>query len=115
MKTLWNKRTIAWWMMATVAIAGGSGAGAQQPEAIALRDAAQSAVLNNPEVLARWHAFREASEEIGVARGGFLPKVDLSAGAGREKIVQHSTRSDLDYRDSQTTTSLRPQICSRWQ
>lgn len=110
MKTLWNKRTIAWWMMATVAIAGGSGAGAQQAEVNSLRDAAQSAVLNNPEVLARWHAFREASEEIGVARGGFLPKVDLSAGAGRERIVQHSTRSDLDYRDSQTTTSLRQML-----
>ena len=49
------------------------------------KEAAQIAVLKNPEVQARWHAFREASEEIGVARGGFLPRVDLLAGAVREK------------------------------
>ena len=35
----------------------------------ALKEAAQAAVLNNPEVHARWHAFREADEDIGVARG----------------------------------------------
>jgi outer membrane protein TolC len=35
-----------------------------------LRESAQKAVLNSPEVLARWHAFRAAAEEVGVVKGG---------------------------------------------
>ena len=101
---------IAGWVALVAAGATYSAASAQQTGIAPLREAAQAAVLNNPEVQARWHAFREASEEIGVARGGFLPKVDVSAGAGREKIVQHNTRTDLNYRDNQTTTSLRQML-----
>jgi adhesin transport system outer membrane protein len=59
---------------------------AQVPQHLTLKDAAQAAVLKSPEVLARWHAFQEASEEIGVARGGFLPKVDVSANMGRDNL-----------------------------
>jgi adhesin transport system outer membrane protein len=59
---------------------------AQVPQHLTLKDAAQAAVLKSPEVLARWHAFQEASEEIGVARGGFLPKVDVSANIGRDNL-----------------------------
>ena len=62
-----------------------------------LKEAAQKAVLNSPEVLARWHAFRAATEEVGVARGGFLPKIDAGAGIGRERISQPGS-STLDYR-----------------
>ncbi|MGB8054012.1 MAG: hypothetical protein WCF11_09620, partial [Azonexus sp.] len=46
-----------------------------------LREIAQKAVLNNPEVVAKWHNFKAATEEIGVASGGYLPKVDLIAGS----------------------------------
>ncbi|MBI4742708.1 MAG: TolC family outer membrane protein [Betaproteobacteria bacterium] len=70
---------------------------AQAPVQQSLRDAAQKAVLNSPEVLARWHAFRAATEEVGVVRGGFLPRVDATAGIGRERITQNSTKTDLDY------------------
>lgn len=52
----------------------------------ALKDAAQKAVTNNPEVLARLHAFNAAREEVDVARGGYFPRVDLTAGAGRERL-----------------------------
>lgn len=63
-----------------------------------LRDVAQQAVLNSPEVRARWHAFQEASEEVGVARGGFLPRVDATAGKGREKLDQPSAGiNDKNY------------------
>ncbi len=55
-----------------------------------LKEVAQQAVLNNPEVRARWHAFQEASEEVGAARGAFLPRVDATAGSGREKLDQPS-------------------------
>jgi outer membrane protein, adhesin transport system len=46
--------------------------------------AAREAVATNPEVQARWHAFLAADEQRNVARGGYFPRVDLSAGAGRE-------------------------------
>lgn len=51
-----------------------------------LADFTQKAVLKNPEVLARWHAFKAATEEIGVARGAFLPRLDLSSSIGRERL-----------------------------
>jgi adhesin transport system outer membrane protein len=64
-----------------------------------LRESAQKAVLNSPEVLARWHAFRAAAEEVGVVKGGFLPRVDANAGVGRERTRTTDTNptSDLTY------------------
>lgn len=53
-----------------------------------LRDIAQKAVLNNPEVVAKWHNFKASVEEVGVASGAYLPKVDLVTGAGREYLKQ---------------------------
>lgn len=87
-----------------------AGSWAQQTGAGTLKEAAQAAVLKNPEVQARWHGFREAAEEIGVARGGFMPRLDVSYGAGREKIVQNNTRTDLSYRDNQTQTVLKQML-----
>ncbi len=49
-----------------------------------LRDAAQKAVQTNPEVTARFNAYRAAGDAVQVARGGFLPRVDLNASAGRD-------------------------------
>ena len=56
-----------------------------------LADYAQKAVLKNPEVLSRWHTFKAATDEIGVASGAYLPRVDLSAGGGLEKLHSPST------------------------
>lgn len=53
--------------------------------ATSAKEAVQRAVVSNPEVQARWHAFRAAREEQNVARGGYLPRLDLSAGVGRER------------------------------
>jgi len=49
-----------------------------------LREAAQKAVQSNPEVTARFNAYRAAGDAVNVARGGFLPRVDLNASAGRD-------------------------------
>ena len=46
--------------------------------------AARQAVATNPEVQARWHGFLAAEDERNVARGGYFPRVDLTAGVGRE-------------------------------
>lgn len=54
-----------------------------------LKEAAQQAVLTNPEVLSRWHTIRAAEGERDSARGALLPRVDLTAAAGPER------RSDL--------------------
>ena len=70
-----------------------------------LKEVAQRAVLNSPEVTAKWHAFRAAEEEIGVARGGYFPRVDLTAGAGRESLRQ-PTAADRDYTRSGVMLSL---------
>lgn len=53
-------------------------------EPITLKDAAQEAVLRNPEVQAKWHAYKEATETVGIARGRYYPSVDLAAGIFRE-------------------------------
>ena len=55
-----------------------------QVQAVTIKDAAQEAVLRNPEVQAKWHAYREATETIDTAKGRYLPKVDLNAGIFRE-------------------------------
>lgn len=51
---------------------------------ITLKEAAQEAVSKNPEVVMRWHAYKAATEQIDVAKGGYLPRVDLTAGIARE-------------------------------
>ena len=85
-------------------------ASAPVPQHFSLKEAAQAAVLKNPEVQARWHAFREATEEVGVARGAFLPRVDLLAGAVREKTEQRDVNTDLSYRSNETGVNLRQMI-----
>ena len=75
-----------------------------------LKEAAQAAVLKSPEVQARWHYFREAAEEIGVARGAFLPKVDISAGSGRQQTEQKRIGLDQSYRGNESQLTLRQMI-----
>jgi len=59
-------------------------AAAQAP--ISLQDTVKNAIVSNPEVQARWHEFQSSLHEQDVARGGFLPRVDLSTGVGRERL-----------------------------
>jgi adhesin transport system outer membrane protein len=77
------------------------GAAAQSGDA--LRDSAQRAISTNPEVTARFNALRAAIEEVDVARGGFLPRVDLSAEAGRtsDRLTNRDPNSQ-----SQTRTGI---------
>ena len=74
-----------------------------------LKEVAQTAVLNSPEVTSKWHAYRAAAEEIGVARGGYFPRVDLTVGSGRESLRQPST-ADRDYTRSGYLLSLNQMI-----
>jgi adhesin transport system outer membrane protein len=79
-------------------------ADAQTPPApLTLREAAQKAVLSNPEVLARWHTLKAADFERDVGAGALLPKVDLLAGAGAERRSDNTTRSRYDRTSSSLT------------
>ena len=51
----------------------------------ALKAAAQKAVSSNPDVTARFNAYRAAADAIDVSRGGFYPRVDLNASVGRDR------------------------------
>ncbi|CAM5462528.1 TolC family outer membrane protein [Thauera sp.] len=77
------RRTLG--MIALLAVHGTAQA-ASAPVPDALRDAVLKVVATNPDVQARWHAFRAAGAEQDVARGGYLPQVDLNAGIGRERV-----------------------------
>ena len=58
---------------------------AQSAPATGLADAVQKALDSNPDVTARLNAMRAATNEIDVARGAYLPNVDLSASVGRDQ------------------------------
>lgn len=93
--------SIAW---AVSSLAWGQADVSQAP-ATSLREAVQKAVVANPEVQARWHVFRAAGDEQDVAWGGFLPRVDLSAGVGSER--RHNTGvPDTDWTRRGVTLGL---------
>lgn len=69
-----------------------------------LKDAAQEAVLKNPDVLNRWHSYRAATENIDVLKGWRLPKVDLSAGIARER--QETPEINATYNRSNLSLKL---------
>ncbi|MBK7675171.1 TolC family outer membrane protein [Accumulibacter sp.] len=96
-------------LMLLLALAPAS-AGAEDGDHLSLKEAVQTAILRNPEVRARWHAFREATEEIGVAKGGFLPRVDLSAGVGRERLTPSTVGADTNYTRHDTLINLRQMV-----
>ena len=51
-----------------------------------LRDSIVKAVTTHPEVQAKWHALRAAEHEVEAAKGGYRPKLDVTAGWGRENL-----------------------------
>ncbi|MFZ2267960.1 MAG: TolC family protein, partial [Azonexus sp.] len=73
---------------------------------VSLKEVAQQAVLNSPEVTSKWHNYKAAEEEIGVARGGFFPRIDATAGVGRESLKQPPATNTNDYTRSNYGLSL---------
>lgn len=66
-----------------LALAFTANASAQSNEA--LKAAAQQAINTSPDVTARFNAYRAAADAVDVARGGYFPRLDLSASAGRDR------------------------------
>ena len=73
--------------------------------AATLNEAAQQAVLQNPEVLARWRAFNGTLAQQDAARGGYFPRVDITAGTGREHLEQPNQAAQ-DFNRRGFSTSL---------
>lgn len=63
-------------------------------QAQTLKDIAQKAVLSNPEVLQRWHAYQAADGERDAAFGGYLPRLDFTAGRGQERRDTPTSRGN---------------------
>ncbi|HYW58205.1 MAG TPA: TolC family protein [Polaromonas sp.] len=76
---------------------------AQVEKPLTLKEATQKAVLNNPEVMARWHTLNAASNERDVGFGAQLPKVDLVAGQGTERRNDAALRSRYERTSSSLT------------
>lgn len=64
-----------------------------QAQAMNLSEAIQSTVDNHPELHASINDRLVSDEEVKVAKGGYLPTVDLLAGYGREQTDSPSTRA----------------------
>ncbi|MWV13994.1 TolC family outer membrane protein [Pseudomonas sp. R-28-1W-6] len=80
-----------------------------QVQAMTLAEAIQSTIDNHPELHASMNDRLSTDEEVKVAKGGYLPTVDLLLGYGREQTDSPSTRAQdndhnketLNYRDAE--------------
>lgn len=70
-----------------------------------LVEAARKAVVSNPEVQARWHAFKGSDAERDVAKSAYLPQIDVNASVGREWQKRPST-AQIDYNHTQAGIQL---------
>ena len=77
---------------------------AQVEKPLTLKDTVQKAVLNNPEVLARWHTLQAAGGERDAGAGALLPRVDLSGSSGTEQRNNPSIAGTRYERNSASLT-----------
>ncbi len=68
-----------------------------------LKDVVQQAILTQPEVQFRWHAFLAADYEHDAAVGGYLPKLDLTAGRGKEQRDDPAVRREYTRNSASLT------------
>jgi adhesin transport system outer membrane protein len=68
-----------------------------QAHAMTLSEAIQSTIDNHPELHASMNDRLSADEEVKIAKGGYLPTVDLLLGYGRERTDSPSTRALGDH------------------
>ena len=81
MDILFKPRALCRAVTLAVTVMAGAGLPAAAQD---LKSYAQKAVVNNPEVTARYNALRAALDEIDVARGAYYPRLDLLANTGRQ-------------------------------
>jgi adhesin transport system outer membrane protein len=64
-----------------------AGAQTKSPLPEQLVQAVRKAVATNPDVQAKWNGFMAADSQRDIAKGGFLPQIDLSASVGNESRI----------------------------
>jgi adhesin transport system outer membrane protein len=72
------KKTVTAFSLLTLACAAALAQGGSP-----VAQSVQQAIEGNPEVAAKFNAFRASNDEIDVARGAWLPHLDVSANAGK--------------------------------
>ena len=72
-----------------------------------LKSAVERAILQNPEVKLRFHNLEAAKSELGVAQGGWLPRIDLEVAGGGYQTKNPALSSDLGYSGSRASLQLR--------
>ena len=72
-----------------------------------LKDAADRAATQNPEVKLRLHNLEAAKQERAAARGAWYPRVDLEASTGPNQMSRPSLPSALSYNNSRAVLQLR--------
>lgn len=77
-------------------------------QTLTLKDSAQKAMLNNPEVLAKWHSFQSTSASREAAAGAYLPSLNLSADVGRDN--RDTRLSKNEFNRHSTSLSLNQMI-----
>ncbi|MES2819820.1 MAG: TolC family outer membrane protein [Pseudomonadota bacterium] len=73
-------------------------------QAQSLQEAIQQALNTHPEIQAGVNSRLAAEQQLKAARGGYLPRVDLLAGIGREGTDNPSTRAGAGSNDWRTLT-----------
>lgn len=68
-----------------------------------LVDFVQKAVLNNPDVLTRWHNFQAAVSETAAAEGGFYPQLDVTVDGGRERGMSTGSSYSVNTKTGSVT------------
>jgi len=82
-------------LLSALTLTFASTAFAQADDQAALKAAVQKAINANPEVTARFNAYRASADAVDIARAGYYPRLDLSASGGRD-------RDRIDNRNPET-------------
>ena len=81
--------------------------GLAAPGSADLQQVVQRAIATNPEVQAAWNGLRASGNDVGVARGNYLPSVDVAAGVGREDLEGDGRGSyDTDFAELTLTQMI---------
>jgi len=78
--------------------------------AASLQEAVSQAVLTHPEVQASWHELQASGHETDVAKGAWLPKVDLLISANRERRDRAPANGERDYASTVSKLSLQQNL-----
>lgn len=91
----------------TAAVAQTLPPGLAAPGSTDIQQVVRQALVTNPEVKAAWNGLSAAGHDVGVARGNYLPSIDVAAGVGREDRQGDGRGSyDTDFAELRLTQMI---------